>query len=84
MRITVGNTDRVLRGLLAVGAVVGSAVLGFSTGGGIALLAVAAIMVLTAASGVCPIYSVLGIDTLGAGGHSDSAPHGIFHLHRAA
>jgi hypothetical protein len=42
-------------------------VLGFSTGRGIVLLAVAAVMALTAASRLCPLYSMLGIRTLGSG-----------------
>lgn len=66
MKKTVGTTDRILRVVVAAGAVVGSGVLGFSTGWGIVLLVVAGIMVLTAASGYCPAYSLLGIHTNGA------------------
>jgi dienelactone hydrolase len=75
MEKTVGTTDRAVRVLLAAGAVAGSGVLGFSSAGGIVLLVVAAIMVVTAASGYCPVYSLLGIKTTGtrtagtAGGH---------------
>ena len=82
MHKTVGNTDRALRGVLAVGAVVGSGVLGFSSAWGIVLLAVAAIMAATGASGYCPLYSLLGIDTRGA---KEEAGHdGMIHFHRAA
>ena len=83
MRKTVGKTDRVLRGVLAIGAVVGSGIVGFSSGWGIVLLVVAAIMVVTGASGYCPAYSLTGVNTCGkddcAADHS-KAPH----LHRRA
>jgi hypothetical protein len=52
--------------VLAIGAVVGSAVVGLSSGWGVVLLVVAAIMVATGASGYCPIYTLTGIDTCGA------------------
>ena len=51
MHKNMGRTDRSLRALIAVGAVAGSAVLGFSTAWGIVLLVAAAIMAMTAASG---------------------------------
>jgi len=66
MHKTVGKSDRALRGVLAIGAVVGSAVVGFSSGWGIVLLVVAAIMALTGASGYCPAYSLIGVNTCGA------------------
>jgi hypothetical protein len=65
MKKTVGTTDRVLRGLLAAGAVAGAGVLGFTTGWGIALLGFAAAMTVTGLTRYCVIYSLLGIDTLG-------------------
>ncbi|MHB1817182.1 MAG: YgaP family membrane protein, partial [Streptosporangiaceae bacterium] len=68
MHRNTGNTDRALRGVLAIGAVAGSAVVGFSSGWGIVLLVVAAVMVLTGASGFCPIYRLVGINTCGARG----------------
>jgi len=83
MRKTVGNTDRVLRGVLAIAAVAGSGVIGFSSAWGIVLLAVAAIMAVTGASGYCPAYSLTGISTCGSdkpeGGHS-----GVLNLHHRA
>lgn len=83
MHKTVGKTDRALRGVVAVGAVVGSLVVGFSSGGGIVLLVVAGIMALTGASGYCPIYSLVGINTCGIkrseSAHKDGTP-----LHQAA
>ncbi len=83
MHKTVGKTDRVLRGVLAIGAVAGSAVVGFSSGWGIVLLVVAAIAALTGASGYCPAYSLTGVNTCG-----DNKPQvgheGRSHLHQAA
>ena len=63
MRTNVGNTDRVIRLVLAAVA----AVLGFVVGAGsvlgILLFVVAAIMLGTAAVGFCPIYGVLGLSS---------------------
>jgi len=81
MRRTVGKTDRVVRGFVAIGAVIGGGILGFSTGWGIVLLVVAAVMALTGASGYCPIYSVLRVDTLDQG-HAGTSAHRTIHLHR--
>lgn len=64
---TVGTPDRMLRGVLAAGAVAGAGVLGFASGWGIVLLAVAAVMAVTGASGYCPLYSLLGTGTLPRG-----------------
>jgi hypothetical protein len=72
MRQNVGTTDRALRGLVTIGAVVGSAVLGFSSAWGIVLLVVAAVMAATAASGYCPLYRPFGITTNGTGQPSGS------------
>ncbi len=77
-----GTIDRSLRVLVAAGAVAGSGVLGFATAWGIVLLVVAAIMVATASSGYCPLYSLVGIGTTHRSG-SDAAG-GASHLHRAA
>ena len=82
MKKNMGTTDRAVRGVVAVGAVVASVVVGFSTAGGIVLLAVAAIMVLTAASGFCPLYRLVGIETTCDA--TSGTPQRGFHLHRAA
>lgn len=63
MKKNEGNIDRIVRAVVAVVAVGGAAAVGFATLGGVVLLAVAAIMALTAASGFCPIYRLVGIDT---------------------
>jgi hypothetical protein len=82
MRKTVGKTDRALRVLLAAGAVAASAVVGFSNGWGIVLLVVAAVMAGTAASGYCPLYSLLGVNTRGE--KAATGQRSRLHLHRAA
>jgi hypothetical protein len=63
MKKTVGTPDRALRVVLAIGAVIGAGIIGFVTIAGIVLLAVAAILLLTAASRMCPLYSALRIST---------------------
>lgn len=83
MKKNMGKTDRALRVLVAAGAVAGSEVIGFSTVWGIVLLAVAAIMVLTAASAYCPIYSLVGLKTTGAHG-AEAGHQRVWHLHKAA
>lgn len=81
MKKTVGTLDRVVRGVVAAGALAGAGVLGFSSGWGILLLVVAAVAAVTGASGYCPLYSLLGIDTLGGRAHDENA---VAPLRRAA
>ncbi len=83
MKKTVGNLDRAVRVLLAAGAIAGSGVLGFTTGWGIVLLVVAAIMLLTGTSAYCPAYSVAHIDTLPRQ-HDDRRDGGVIGTHQAA
>lgn len=83
MKKTVGRTDRALRVALAVGAVVVSGLIGFASAWGIVLLVVAAILVVTAMSGYCPLYSILGIRTTCAV-KSASKGSGASHLHQTA
>jgi hypothetical protein len=63
MKRNEGTIDRVLRVVIAAAAVAGSAAVGFATVWGIVLLAVAAIMLVTAATGFCPLYRVFGLST---------------------
>jgi hypothetical protein len=63
MKANVGSKDKMVRGLLAVVAVVLAFVTGPSSALGIVLFVVAAIAALTALVGVCPLYKVLGINT---------------------
>ena len=63
MKANVGSKDKMVRGLLAVVAVVLAFVTGPSSALGIVLFVVTAIAALTALVGVCPLYKVLGINT---------------------
>ncbi len=63
MKKNVGYQDRIVRGMFAVGAIVGSYVVGFTTAWGIVLLVVAAVMVITGTVARCPIYSLFGLST---------------------
>ncbi|MDD2858638.1 MAG: DUF2892 domain-containing protein [Candidatus Nanopelagicales bacterium] len=55
--------DRIIRLVIAVAAVVVAFLVGPSTVLGIILFVVAAVMLLTAAVGFCPIYRILGLRT---------------------
>jgi hypothetical protein len=55
--------DRVVRLVVAVVAVVVAVIVGAGSVGGIVLLVVGAIMLVTAAVGFCPLYRVLGLST---------------------
>lgn len=55
--------DRVVRVVVAVAAVVAAAVVGFGSVLAWVLLAVAAIMLITAITGFCPLYRLVGIST---------------------
>jgi uncharacterized membrane protein len=80
MKKTVGTTDRMIRVVVAIGALIVSVAVGFSSGWGIALTIVAAVLVVTGASGYCPIYSAIGIDTMSKeSGHRH--PHGGVQVH---
>jgi hypothetical protein len=63
MKKTVGSPDRAVRVVLAIGAAAGAGVVGFATVGGIVLLVVAAVMIVTAMSSMCPLYSLFRIST---------------------
>ncbi len=73
-----GWPDRLLRVALAALGWWLAAVLGYGTAGGVIVLVVAGILVITAVTGFCPLYALLHISTRGglkrgAGGHR---PHG--------
>ena len=57
------GVDRIIRVVIAIAAVVGAAAVGFGSWGAWLLLAVAAIMLVTAAVGFCPLYRIFGIST---------------------
>jgi hypothetical protein len=63
MNANVGNADKLIRVVLAVAAAVVAFVTGASSVLGIVLLVVAAVLLVTAAVGFCPLYRVLGMNT---------------------
>lgn len=63
MKQNVGNTDRLIRIVIAVALVVGSWFAGMSSIGGIVLLVLAVVLVLTASIGFCPLYLPFGLST---------------------
>ncbi len=77
MKRTVGSVDRVIRIALAILVVVLAFEVGVSSALGIVALIVAAILLVTALSGYCPVYSLLRIDTLSVGKGSNS--HSVAH-----
>lgn len=71
-----GSLDRALRAfVVAPAAIVAALALGASSIGGIVLLAVAGIALVTGAAGRCPNYVLLGIDTRGRGHVRAPLPH---------
>ncbi len=63
MKHNVGTVDRVARGVLGIAALVWAAAVGWTSLGAILLLALAALLLGTAAIGFCPLYRALGIST---------------------
>lgn len=57
------TVDRIIRAVVAVAAIVAAVVVGFSSPIAWVLVAVAAIMGVTAAVGFCPLYRVFGLST---------------------
>lgn len=55
--------DRAVRVIIAIAAVLGAWAVGFGSVLGVILLVVAAIMVLTAVTGFCPLYRIFGLST---------------------
>ena len=63
MTANVGSIDKVLRLALAIAAVIGAYLAGMSSLLGIVLLVVGAVLGVTALTGFCPLYRVLGMST---------------------
>jgi len=63
MHTNESSLDRVVRLVVAVVATVLGFVVGAGSVGGILLFVVAAIMLVTAAVGFCPLYRIVGIST---------------------
>lgn len=63
MKRNEGTADRIVRTVLGIGAVAWAASLGWTTTGALVLLALAVVLLATAAIGFCPLYHVLGVST---------------------
>ena len=63
MNANVGSTDKVIRLVLALVAVVVAFATGVSSALGIVLLVLGVVLAVTALTGFCPIYRVLGMST---------------------
>jgi hypothetical protein len=64
MTRNMSSPDRIIRALvIAPAAVIAALLIGAGTVAGVVLLAVAAIMLGTAAAAWCPLYALLGINT---------------------
>jgi hypothetical protein len=64
MTPNMGTFDRGLRAfVVAPVAIVGAVIVGVGTLGGVILFVVAGIMLVTALTGFCPTYTVIGIST---------------------
>ncbi len=63
MRTNEGTADRAIRVVLGIAAIVGAVLVGASSVLGIVLFVAAGILLVTAATGFCPLYRVFGIST---------------------
>ncbi len=63
MSANVGSADKIIRFVIAAVAVILAIATGPSAILGIILFIVAAVMVLTALVGVCPLYKLIGVNT---------------------
>jgi len=63
MRTNESGLDRIIRLVVAVAATIAAFAVGAGSVGGIVLLAVAVIMLVTAAVGFCPLYRLFGLST---------------------
>ena len=63
MKLNMGNTDRIVRPIIAALLAIGAWMLGFGSVGGIILLILAAVMLITSAVGFCPLYAPFKFST---------------------
>jgi hypothetical protein len=63
MKTNEGTIDRIIRAVAGVAALLGAFAVGTGTVGFVLLLVVAAVLLVTAAVGFCPLYRVFGIST---------------------
>lgn len=73
MKRNESTLDRVVRAVAGVGAGAVAVAVGVSTAGGVVLLAVGAILLMTAATGFCPLYRLLGLSTYRAAAEATPA-----------
>lgn len=64
MKKTVGSTDKIIRYIIAIIAFYAAYTNMVASPWNYVLYAIAAIMILTAITGLCPIFSMLGINTI--------------------
>lgn len=64
MKQNMGTTDRGIRAVIGIGAVVVALLAGAGSALGIVLWVVAAIMLVTAAAGYCPLYAALRVSSV--------------------
>ena len=81
MMRNVGTADRGLRLVIAALGWWLAASVGYATAGGIIVLVVAGILVVTALAGYCPLYALLRVSTRG-GGHRSLPGGGAPRMHR--
>lgn len=77
-----GTVDRIVRAALGIGALAWAASTGWSSAGGIALLVLAGILIVTAAIGFCPLYHLLGISTYRPESVADRSAERVDHAAR--
>ena len=58
-----GTADRIIRAIIGVVALVAAVAVGVGAVGGIVLLVLGGVLVVTGAVGFCPLYRVFGINT---------------------
>jgi zinc transporter ZupT len=63
MSSNTSTADRIIRVIIAIAAVIGAFAVGASSVFGIILFVVAAVMLVTAAIGFCPLYRLFGLST---------------------
>ncbi len=73
MTRNVGTLDRVVRTVLGLGVLAWAFSVGMTSAPGIMLVLLAALLLVTAAAGFCPLYWLLGISTHGARHHRAKA-----------
>jgi hypothetical protein len=63
MSTNMNGLDRIIRLVIAVAAVIAAFAVGASSVFGIILFVIAAVMLVTAAVGFCPLYRIFGLST---------------------